>query len=224
MVNSFNLSAEEVAIIQVRMFRLAQINADIRTASYRCGFAFNSAAPGRPVPIFSWSAQYHQYSLFVVIMVQPIPSTELGPAAQDVCRDGFSYEAIPNTTCTTSTTSVAEPVGKDSSAAATSVSVGQKRSVNDISSDAAVTSADQEEAVEEAVVPVSFGNDSKRVGGSRGPNKTGRTDAERAHVRAYLRQGVDRYVAGCVGKFSLPVFFLGLFAVHRVAPYPRLIY
>jgi hypothetical protein len=44
-----------------------------------------------------------------------------------------------------------------------------------------------------------FGNDSKRpikeggsYGSGRGPNKTGKTEAEKLQLRAYLRQGVDR--------------------------------
>jgi hypothetical protein len=66
------------------------------------------------------------------------------------------------------------------------------------------------------VVPVSFGNDSKRVGGSRGPNKTGRTDAERAQVRAYLRQGVDRYVEALVGwGGGVRCYFLVIFCKVR---------
>jgi hypothetical protein len=146
-----------------------------------------------------------------------VPSTELGPAARDVCAKGFSF----------ATTTLEEDrlVLYSSSKAATSCSDsggdGQKDGAaknnkrknnsawyNNASSGTADTAAQAETptVAEEAVVPkVSFGNDTKRVrgagagagevevgGGIDRVTSTGKTVVEQVQLRGYLRQGVDR--------------------------------
>jgi hypothetical protein len=145
-----------------------------------------------------------------------VPSTELGPAARDVCAKGFSF----------ATTTLEEDrlVLNSSSKAATSCSDsggdGQKDGAaknnkrknnsawyHNASSGTADTAAQAETptVAEETVVPkVSFGNDTKRVRGAgagegegRGcgidrVTSTGKTVVEQVQLRGYLRQGVDR--------------------------------
>jgi hypothetical protein len=107
-------------------------------------------------------------------------------------------------------TSSAERVGHKRTAAAlqpagASTDVHSAETTN---ADAPTVGADSTSAISSgAAAP--FGNDSKRppkeggsYGSGRGPNKTGKTEAEKLQLRAYLRQGVDRWVhcvLGCVG-------------------------
>jgi len=112
--------------------------------------------------------------------VQPVPSTELGPAARDVCANGFSYaspeDAVESPAATSTTSDVA---------------VGSKRNIDGGSSSADAATAMDTSATEGAVV--SFGNDAKKVRHlPKGGNRTGKTDAEKTMLRSYLRQGVDR--------------------------------
>lgn len=166
---------------------------------------------------------------FAVHSPQPIPSTELGPAAQDVCRDGFYYDAIPGTEATGAdgtTGAAGADAGPDADAGACCAdgsadavtgtveaetvadsAAGHKRSAataldtptegTAVSSTADASAEDNSLPAQSAKVNAPFGNDSRRIpnssGAVKGPNKTGRTDAEKLQVRAYLRQGVDRY-------------------------------
>jgi hypothetical protein len=146
---------------------------------------------------------------------QPVPCTELGPAAHDVCKNGFTYEPFPDAAATTAmdtegstetvvsgvdVNSAAERVGHKRTAAAlqpanASTSV---HSADTITADAPSAGADITSANATGTA-APFGNDSKRpvkeggsYGSGRGPNKTGKTEAEKLQLRAYLRQGVDR--------------------------------
>ena len=126
---------------------------------------------------------------FFCSIIQPVPSTELGPAAQDVCRDGFSYASATSESVAVGTaigTSNIAPAADSSCVEINGGLVGSKRSSEeniDVTDSTTVTTSRQP-----------FGNDNKRApGGGRGGQRTGKTDAERVQVRAYLRQGVDRY-------------------------------
>jgi hypothetical protein len=145
-----------------------------------------------------------------------VPCTELGPAAHDVCKNGFTYEPIPDGTATTAmdTEGATETVVSGVDVNSTAERVGNKRTAaaalqpaNASTSDnsAEATSADAPSAGADSTGAISsgtaapFGNDSKRpvkeggsYGSGRGPNKTGKTEAEKLQLRAYLRQGVDR--------------------------------
>ena len=113
-----------------------------------------------------------------------MPSTELAPAAQDVCRSGFSY--APATTTTTSNTTSQQPVTNTTTVedpttttTTTTTSIGHKR-------------GPQESTLYIEGETRAFGNDTKRSAAVKGMHRTGKTDAEREKVRSYLRQGVDR--------------------------------
>ena len=109
-----------------------------------------------------------------------MPSTELAPAAQDVCRSGFSY--APATTTTTSNTTSQQPVTTTTTVedpTTTTTSIGHKR-------------GPQESTLYIEGETRAFGNDTKRPAAVKGMHRTGKTDAEREKVRSYLRQGVDR--------------------------------
>jgi hypothetical protein len=150
-----------------------------------------------------------------ICCLQPVPCTELGPAAQDVCKNGFTYEPIPDAAATTAmdTEGATETVVSDAGVTTSTERVGNKRTAaalqpagasTDVHS-AETTNADASAAGTDSTsanatgTAAPFGNDSKRpvkeggsYGSGRGPNKTGKTEAEKLQLRAYLRQGVDR--------------------------------
>lgn len=172
----------------------------------------------------TWVTNVNPLLLFLYFpFPKPVPCTELGPAAQDVCANGFSYatsiedsNTASITTATTSSSSsalaadgttemdVTSSSAQESGATKRTITGRRKTSYDshttaDPESAADVPGGDSTGKDDGAVVKanVAFGNDSKRIkpeGGTlaRGPNKTGKTDAEKVQLRAYLRQGVDR--------------------------------
>jgi hypothetical protein len=144
-----------------------------------------------------------------------VPCTELGPAAHDVCKNGFTYEPIPDGTASAAmdTDGAIDTVVSGEDVTTSAKSVGSKRtaaalqpagastdvhSAETTNADASTAGTDSTSAISSGTV-APFGNDSKRTpkeggsyGSGRGPNKTGKTEAEKLQLRAYLRQGVDR--------------------------------
>ena len=140
-----------------------------------------------------------------------MPSTELGPAARDVCANGFSYasaddtDAITNSFPTTTyasqrgvaTQSSSSTDASSNEADAAVPSVGHKRAHD--GSTSTTTTVMEETSMDvtpagDATQAVSFGNDAKKPRSApKGGNRTGKTDAERTLIHSYLRQGVDRY-------------------------------
>ncbi len=142
-----------------------------------------------------------------------MPSTELGPAARDVCANGFSYASADDSDAITNafptTTYISQRGGaKAQSSSRTDApssasesesvpSVGAKR--NHEGTTTTTTTAVEESSMDVTAAgdaaQVSFGNDTKKPRSTpKGGNRTGKTDAERTMIRSYLRQGVDRYI------------------------------
>lgn len=141
-----------------------------------------------------------------------MPSTELGPAARDVCANGFSYAAASDTNAitnsfptitytsqrgTTQSTTTTSATGSESSTESTSA--GNKRALDGtpLTTTTATTSHTEEcmdvVAAADATHEKSFGNDTKKPRSApKGGNRTGKTDAEKSLIHSYLRQGVDR--------------------------------
>lgn len=123
--------------------------------------------------------------MFFFAHVQPVPSTELGPAARDVCANGFSYASPEDATVEPSV----------SASSTSTAAVGSKRNIDGSASSAEADTA-METGVAEDTAVVSFGNDSKKVRHlPKGGNRTGKTDVEKTMLRSYLRQGVDRCIS-----------------------------
>jgi len=166
-----------------------------------------------------------------------VPSTELGPAARDVCANGFSYasadesDAITNAFPTTTYISQRGGAAQSSSSTDAPTSVAESESESAAPSvgakrnhDGTTTTAVEETSMDVTstgdATQVSFGNDTKKPRSTpKGGNRTGKTDAERTMIRSYLRQGVDRYTFESYGTYlSLCVknsaVFLVVYRLH----------
>ncbi len=105
-----------------------------------------------------------------VVCVQPVPAVELGPAAVDVCRDGFLPDADHSLSADGT-----EPLPKKPKLESSDVGdvVGQSEQCSELD-------------------PVPKGKRAMKAGVGSAVNNTGRGKESQAKLRSYLRQGVDR--------------------------------
>eukprot|EP01034_Spumella_vulgaris_P038380 gene38380-47385_t len=119
-------------------------------------------------------------------IIQPVPATELGPAAQYVAASGFLGEddTLPVEEVASEVAAVTEPVGSGDE---TQSAKRQKTETDTDSTTATSMVVDSEETTETGEVEVKQRRQAK--GGAI--NNTGKGKESNSRLRTFLRQGVD---------------------------------